>query len=111
MDPMEQFWALFNEGRLDDAIALCSGDFEYIDNQNGGHFDAAGFLAAMRQVLEAAPDRHVTITRRFDSANSGVLETIWHGTFSGADQPTTTGLVVVFDTRDGQITRPRLYYG
>lgn len=111
MDPIAQFWAFFNEGRLDDAIALCSQDFEYIDNQNGGRFDASGFLAAMRQVLESAPDRQVTIVRRFDDDSAGVLETIWQGTFTGAEGPTTTGLVVVIDIRNGQITRQRMYYG
>jgi hypothetical protein len=74
--------------------------------------DAGGTLAAMRQLLKAAPDRRVTITRRFDGTDgSGVLEMTWKGTFACFSAPTTTGTIVVFDTRDAKLVRQRLYYG
>jgi hypothetical protein len=113
VDVLDEFWRLFNERRLDDAIELCTDDFEYIDNQNfGDSLNAQGFLAAMGQVLQAAPDRQVTTDRRFsDGGGSGVLVTTWRGTFTGAEAPTITGLVVVFDSREGRIVRQRAYYG
>jgi hypothetical protein len=113
LDLVEEFWSLFNEGRHDEAIGMCAADFEYVDNQNAPEpLDAGGTLAAMRQLLEAAPDRPVTITRRFDGTDgSGVLEMTWKGTFACFSTPTTTGTIVVFDTRDAKLVRQRLYYG
>ena len=34
MDVLDEFWSLFNEGRLEDATALCSSECEYVDVQN-----------------------------------------------------------------------------
>src|SRR6476659_8802309 len=105
-------WELFNAGRLEEAISLCSSDFEYVDHQNGGVFDASGFLGEMRRILDAAPDRRVTILRKFEGApGSGVLEAQWQGTFAGAADPTITGAACVFDVAGGQIKRLRMYYG
>jgi ketosteroid isomerase-like protein len=113
MDALDEFWRLFNEGRLDDAISLCSPEFEYVDTEYfPAPVDAASVRDAMRLVLDAAPDRTVTITRRFDKGDgSGVLETTWQGTFTGADEPTTKDMVVIFETKDERITRQRIYYG
>ena len=88
-------------------------EFEHIDNQHLDHpLDAVAALAAMQLVLDAAPDRRVTITRRFDDGSgSGVLAMTWRSTFTGADEPTVTGMVVTFDTNDDRITRQRFYYG
>jgi ketosteroid isomerase-like protein len=112
VDEILAFWELFNAGRLEEAIALCSPDFEYVDHQNGGVFDAHGFLGEMRKILEAAPDRRVTILRKFaDGTGSGVLEAEWRGTFTGAPEPVITGVAAVVDTADGLITQLRMYYG
>jgi hypothetical protein len=102
---------LVNAGQLDDA-ALCSLDFEYVDNQNLQQpLDAAGLLTRMRQELGAAPDRRVTIDARFDDDHgSGILVMTWCGTFDSAEQPTVTGMVSGFDTREGRVTRQRVYY-
>jgi len=63
-------------------------------------------------MLEAYPDRQITVTRRIVSDSTVVIESVWSGTSGSADadsSPTRINMCTVLEYADGVIISDRTY--
>lgn len=80
MSRTERFVALWNEGRVREALGETAEDYSYWDSVMGGPHDRDAHVAMMESIFEAMPDRRISIIRQWATDDAEFCEYIWRGT-------------------------------
>lgn len=86
MPRVDDFFVLWNDGRVRDAVDNVTDDYWYQDAVLGGPHDRDAHIAIMERVLSMYPNRRAEVIRVTESADVEVVEYHWSGTSIEGEQ-------------------------
>jgi ketosteroid isomerase-like protein len=111
MTRFEAFAALFNEGRLKDALGEVAEGYTYTDPIFGTVRGKDAHVTVMQQVLDAYPDRTIHVVSAWGTGDLEFAEYRWQGTPTAGGDRVNAEWAVVIEYRQDRMLRQRHYRG
>jgi predicted SnoaL-like aldol condensation-catalyzing enzyme len=111
MTRFEAFAALFNQGRLAEALGEVADGYTYTDPVFGTVRGKDAHLNVMQQVLAAYPDRAIHVIRAWAAGDLEFAEYRWQGTPAAGGDRVDSQWAVVIEYAQDRLLRQRHYRG